>query len=130
MERETTESLLLNKYNIPNLFPSAWPADKDDESDGDVADGPAPAQAQAQPFRRSRSRYSVLESAGSFSRRRPGVEKTQDGVESLVMKDEQDPLGTFPSVVQVLRQRGLGVEEDVKLSASHTARAGSVGTQG
>lgn len=119
MERESTETLLLNKYNIPNLYPSAWPADKDNDSDEDVDDAPPRAQQQAQPVRRSKSRYSVLEGRGSFSRQRPGVEKTQDGVESLVMKDEQDPLGTFPSVVQVLRQRGLRVEDDVKLSAYH-----------
>jgi exocyst complex component 2 len=118
MERESTETLLLNKYNIPTLYPSVWPADKDNDSDEDADDAPPRVQQQqqqAQPVRRSKSRYSVLEGGGRFSRQRPGVEKTQDGVESLVMKDEQDPLGTYPSVVQVLRQRGLGVEDDVKL---------------
>ncbi|KAF2683901.1 hypothetical protein K458DRAFT_367185 [Lentithecium fluviatile CBS 122367] len=115
MEREDTGSLIRNKYNIDNLYPSAWPAEKDADSDEDAADEPARAQPTAQPVRRSKSRYSVLESGGGFSRQRTGLEKTQDGVESLVMKDEQDPLGSYPSVVQVLKQRGLVVEDDVKL---------------
>ena len=67
---------------------------------------------------RSKSRFSVLETSGSFARKREGVEKTKDGVENLVQKDEQDPLGTYPSVVQVLRQRGLSVEDDIKLRMS------------
>ena len=108
--------ILLNKYNIPNLYPDAWPADKDVDSDSDAEDAaPAPAARSAQSASRTKSRYSVLESAGSFSRQKSGVEKTEDGVESLVMKDEGDPLGTYPSVVKVLRQRGLRVEDDVKL---------------
>ena len=45
-----------------------------------------------------------------------GAQKNKDGVVNLVMKDEGDPLGTYPSVVQVLRNRGLGVEEDIRLS--------------
>ncbi|KAF1954462.1 hypothetical protein CC80DRAFT_493903 [Byssothecium circinans] len=71
--------------------------------------------ARMSSVQRRKSRYSVLEGAGGFARKRDGVEKTKDGVENLVQKDEGDPLGTYPSVVQVLRQRGLGVEEDVKL---------------
>lgn len=107
---ESIETQLLNKYNIPSLFPAQWPAEKDDSSDsGD--DAPAP-----QPAGRRKSRFSVLETSGSFTRKREGVEKTKEGVENLVQKDEQDPLGAYPSVVQVLRQRGLAVEDDVKLS--------------
>lgn len=113
---ESVETQLLNKYNIPTLYPAAWPAEKDQSSDEeDDAPAPAPAPAPRAAVRRSKSRYSVLESSGSFRRSRPGVEKGKDGVENLVQKDEQDPLGTYPSVVQVLRQRGLPVEDDVKL---------------
>lgn len=117
---ESMETQLLNKYNIPSLFPSQWPEEKDRGSD-DEDDDPAPAQPAYTPqsrgsvSRRPKSRYSVLEGGGGFQRRRTGVEKTKDGVENLVQKDEQDPLGAFPSVVQVLRQRGLPVEDDVKL---------------
>ncbi|KAF2122190.1 exocyst complex component Sec5-domain-containing protein [Lophiotrema nucula] len=108
------ETTLTNHYRIPTLFPATWPAEKDDDSD-DSDTATASSVKPAQPVRRSKSRYSVLETSGSFRRSVPGAQKTRDGVENLVQKDEGDPLGTFPSVVQVLRQRGLPVEEDVKL---------------
>ena len=69
----------------------------------------------ASQLRRSRSRYSVLEDRSRFSRQIPGAERSKDGVETLVQKDEQDPLGMYPSVVQVLRARSLAVEDDIKL---------------
>jgi len=112
---DSVETQLLNKYNIPSLFPAQWPEEKDQSSDSD-SDAPSQQPPTLQPMRRSKSRFSVLETGGSFSRKREGVEKTKDGVDNLVQKDEQDPLGTFPSVVQILRQRGLPVEDDVKLS--------------
>jgi exocyst complex component 2 len=116
---ESTETKLLSKYNITTLFPAQWPSEKDldsDSSDSDTNTHAPPRISTAQPIRRSKSRYSVLESGGSFRRSVPGAEKTREGVENLVQKDESDPLGSYPSVVQVLRQRGLPVEEDVKLS--------------
>lgn len=115
---ESIETQLLNKYNIPTLYPSQWPEEKDNSSDSED-EGSAPQRPLTlQPVRRSKSRFSVLETSGSFARKREGVEKTKDGVENLVQKDEQDPLGTYPSVVQVLRQRGLSVEDDIKLRMS------------
>lgn len=113
---ESMETRLLNKYNIPTLFPSTWPAEKDQDSEDDSGEDRPPTEA-AQLVRRSRSRFSVLESAGSYQRKLPGAEKSRDGVENLVQKDEGDPLGTYPSVVQVLRQKGLPVEDDIRLSA-------------
>lgn len=109
---ESIETTLLNKYNIPTLYPAQWPAEKDKDSDDDEDD--TVQTTTAQPLRRSRSRFSVLEGG---RRQLPGAEKSRDGVENLVQKDETDPLGTYPSVVQVLRQRGLPVEDDIKLSA-------------
>lgn len=115
---ESIETQLLNKYNISTLFPAQWPEEKDNSSDSED-EGPASQRPPTlQAMRRSKSRFSVLETGGGFSRRREGVEKTKDGVENLVQKDEQDPLGTYPSVVQVLRQRGLAVEDDTKLRTS------------
>ncbi|KAF2450178.1 hypothetical protein P171DRAFT_377096 [Karstenula rhodostoma CBS 690.94] len=112
---ESIETQLLNKYNIPTLFPAQWPQEKDNSSE-DEDDAPAPQRPQTlPPAARRKSRFSVLETSGSFTRKREGVEKTKEGVENLVQKDEQDPLGTYPSVVQVLRQRGLAVEDDFKL---------------
>ncbi|KAF2634555.1 hypothetical protein P280DRAFT_554492 [Massarina eburnea CBS 473.64] len=115
---ESMETQLLNKYNIPSLFPSAWPAEKDGDDSDNSEEEAAPVMAAriaSVQVQRRKSRYSVLEGGGGFARKRDGVEKTKDGLENLVQKDEGDPLGTYPSVVQVLRQRGLGVEDDFKL---------------
>jgi exocyst complex component 2 len=108
------EQAILNKYNLTTLYPTQWPDEKNDDSDSDV-DAPTPATAQ--PIRRSRSRYSVLEDRSRFSRQVPGAEISKDGKENLVQKDEQDPLGMYPSVVQVLRARSIRVEDDIKLRA-------------
>jgi hypothetical protein len=110
------EQAILNKYNLTTLWPTRWPDDKNDESDSDgEAPTAATSQPQAQPVQRSRSRYSVLEDRSRFSRQVPGAEISKDGKENLVQKDEQDPLGMYPSVVQVLRTRNIQVEEDIKL---------------
>ncbi|KAH7072147.1 exocyst complex component Sec5-domain-containing protein [Paraphoma chrysanthemicola] len=106
------EQAILNKYNLSTLYPTRWPDEKNDDSDSDV-DAPTPAAPQ--PVRRSRSRYSVLEDRSRFSRQVPGAEISKDGKENLVQKDEQDPLGMYPSVVQVLRARSIQVEDDIKL---------------
>ncbi|KAL8933670.1 MAG: hypothetical protein Q9216_006263 [Gyalolechia sp. 2 TL-2023] len=108
------EHTLLNHYNIPSLYPTAWPAEKDES---DVSDHEQPATKTTKLVHsRSKSRYSAL--AQSTSDRRslvPGSEKTGDGVENLVQKDEPDPLGGPESVVRILRQKGLPVEEDQRL---------------
>lgn len=107
------ETEILNKYNLTTLYPAAWPEEKDTADEGELSADEAPAAAKA--VRRSRSRYSVLEDRSRFSRQIPGAERSKDGVETLVQKDEQDPLGMYPSVVQVLRARSLAVEDDIKL---------------
>lgn len=110
------ETELLNKYNLTTLYPTEWPADKDAADEGELLEDEQPT-VTAQAVRRSRSRYSVLEDRSRFSRQVPGAERSKDGVETLVQKDEQDPLGMYPSVVQVLRARNLAVEDDIKLRA-------------
>ena len=111
-----TETEILNKYNLTTLYPATWPDEKDHDDDDEEVQ-PAP-KAAAQPLRRSRSRFSVLEDRSRFSRQVPGAERDKDGRENLVQKDEQDPLGMYPSVVQVLRTRNVQVEDDVKLRMS------------
>ncbi|KAL8665565.1 MAG: hypothetical protein Q9168_007664 [Polycauliona sp. 1 TL-2023] len=112
----TDEHTLLNHYNITNLFPLAWPIEKD-ESDASEDEQPkGKPQTRRLAHQRSNSRYSVL--ARSTSDRRslvPGSEKTGDGLENLVQKDEPDPLGGPDSVVRILRHKGLPVEEDQRL---------------
>jgi exocyst complex component 2 len=108
------ETEILNKYNLTTLYPATWPDEKNEADEEGEFDEPAP-KATALPIRRSRSRYSVLEPSSRYSRQVPGAERSKDGVENLVQKDEQDPLGMYPSVVQVLRTKNVQVEEDIKL---------------
>lgn len=104
------EHALLNHYNLTTPYPTAWPVEKDDS---DASDDAFPAKLS---IRRSKSRYSALERSGSDRRSLvPGSEKTGDGVENLVQKDEADPLGSTDNVVRVLRQKGIAVEDDQRL---------------
>lgn len=118
------ETEILNKYNLTTLYPAAWPEEKDAADEGELSEdegGAGAAAGAAAPqaaMRRSRSRYSVLEDRSRFSRQVPGAERSKDGVSTLVQKDEQDALGMYPSVVQVLRARNLAVEDDIKLRMS------------
>ncbi|KAI4188903.1 MAG: hypothetical protein L6R41_001837 [Letrouitia leprolyta] len=92
------EHTLLNHYNITNLYPTSWPAEKD-ESDASEDEQPA-ARSTKLAHSRSKSRYSALVRSASDRRSLvPGSEKTGDGVENLVQKDEPDPLGGPDSVV-------------------------------
>ena len=105
------EHLILNHYNLSDPFPTAWPADKDDseESEEEVV-------LNRSKIRRSKSRYSALERSGSDRRNLvPGSQKLKDGQENLVQKDEPDPLGGRDSVVRILKQKGLPVEDDIRL---------------
>lgn len=107
------EHIILNHYNIATPDPIAWPPGKDsDVSDEDIASKPGGKSN----LRRSKTRYSALErSDGDRRNLVPGSEKTGDGVENLVQRDEADPLGGTDSVVRVLRQKGIAVEDDHRL---------------
>lgn len=108
------EHTLLNHYNITELYPTAWPEEKD-QSDASEDEQPA-NQTKGLAHSRSKSRYSALIRSASDRRSLvPGSEKTGDGVENLVQKDEPDPLGGSDSVVRILKQKGLPVEEDQRL---------------
>ena len=103
------ERSIVNHYNLSTPYPVEWPAELD-ESDEEVA------PAHHLSARKSKSRYSALERSASDRRSViPGSQKTGDGRANLVQKDEQDPLGGTDSVVAVLKQRGLPVDEDARL---------------
>ncbi|KAF1350192.1 exocyst complex component Sec5-domain-containing protein [Delphinella strobiligena] len=100
------ERELLNHYKLDSLFPAEWPQ-RDDESDTDDNETLAPADS-------SRSRYAGLDRRASL-RSNLSAQKGPGGTDSHVQKDEPDPLGIAPSVVQQLRRRGLPVEENIRL---------------
>jgi exocyst complex component 2 len=109
---------ILNHYNIATPYPTEWPADKDD-SDGSDDEHPAPASLTKANLNRKfsrmpKSRYSVLDRNID---RRPSAARGSLGsqIETVVQKDESDPLGTSDSVISVLRKRGLPVDDDITL---------------
>jgi exocyst complex component 2 len=96
---------LLNHYKIDTLDPGEWPAEKDLEDSSDDEGLMPPPQNRR---KLSRSRYSVLE--GSVKRTSvPGAERTKDGIDNLVQKDEADPLGGSASVIQTLKREGMRI---------------------
>ena len=107
-------TVILNHYNISHPFPTEWPAKKDDS---DASESEQPTTATPRPLNaKSKSRYSVLDRGGSERRSLvPGSQKTREGLENLVQRDEADPLGATGSVVRVLKQRGLPVDDDPML---------------
>lgn len=109
-----TEQALLNHYSLTTLYPSEWPGEDDSEGSGDEVHTP---NVSSSALRQLKSRYSVLERLPSSRSSIPGSQRTAEGAENIVQKDEPDPLGGPVSVVQVLRQKGLPVDNDSKLSA-------------
>lgn len=115
----TAEHTILNHYNLTTPFPTSWPAEKDES---EASEDEAPSSNRA-GIRRSKSRYSALERSGSDRKSLvPGSEKLKDGQENLVQKDEPDPLGGKDSVVRTLKQKGLPVEDDVRLSTTEISK--------
>jgi exocyst complex component 2 len=107
------ERTVLEHYQLPTLYPVEWPAEKDN-SDASEDEDTKPTRNGM--IRRSKSRYSALERAASDRRSYlPGAQRTGDGVENMVQRDEPDPLGTTDSVVRILRQLGLPVQEDPRI---------------
>ena len=111
------EHAILNHYSLSNPFPTTWPAEKDESDASEEERTTSGVSLSKTAFRRSKSRYSALQRNGSDHRSLvPGSQKLRDGHETLVQKDEPDPLGATDSVIRVLRQKGLPIEEDQRLS--------------
>ncbi|TGO59211.1 hypothetical protein BOTNAR_0167g00070 [Botryotinia narcissicola] len=112
------ERTILDHYQLSSPYPIEWPADKDtsdasDEEDEDPKSNQNGAMAAA--VARRKSKYFALEKASDRKSLIPNAQKSGDGVENLVQRDEQDPLGSTDSVVRVLRQQGLPVQDDIAL---------------
>jgi exocyst complex component 2 len=118
------ERELLNKYHLTSLYPSEWPHQHDDdesdsESDEEAAANGMPTRQQTNASAKSRrslsNTYRNLDRHASIRSNLSNTQKTASGEDSLVQKDEADPLGMAASVAAKLRSRGLPVEENVKL---------------
>ncbi|KAB8303213.1 hypothetical protein EYC80_004660 [Monilinia laxa] len=112
------ERTILEHYQLSSPYPNEWPADKDTSDVSDEEDE-APKSNQnssmAAAASRRKSKYFALERASDRKSLIPNSQKSGDGVENLVQRDEQDPLGTTDSVVRILRQQGLPVQDDIAL---------------
>ncbi|KAK6606323.1 exocyst complex component sec5 [Botrytis cinerea] len=112
------ERTILDHYQLSSPYPIEWPADKDTSDVSDEEDeAPKSNQngAMAAAVARRKSKYFALERASDRKSLIPNAQKSGDGVENLVQRDEQDPLGSTDSVVRVLRQQGLPVQDDIAL---------------
>lgn len=119
------ERTVLDHYQLPSAFPTEWPTEKD-QSDASDDDEAVAAKEEKSKTTRRKSKYSALEHVSSYRRSFvPGAQKL-DGVESLVRKDEPDPLGAGDSVLRILRSQGLPVQDDIKLRGRSNSYAASV----
>lgn len=116
------ERQLLNKYGLTTLSPLEWPHhdddDEDTESEEEAAANGMPTRQKSNALSNSRrlsNTYKNLDRHASIRSSLSGTQKTASGEDSLVQKDEADPLGMAPSVAAELRKRGLPVEDNVKL---------------
>jgi exocyst complex component 2 len=106
---------VLDHYGLSTPYPLEWPPEKDD-SEASEEEEEEPIAKRMTKVRRSKSRYSALQRATSDRRSLvPGSQKSNNGVENLVQRDEPDPLGSTESVVRILRQLGLPVQDDIGL---------------
>jgi len=101
---------VLDHYGLSTPYPLEWPPEKDDS---DASEEDDPETKQITKTKGSKSRYLALARATSDRKSPlPGSQKTNNGVENLVQRDEPDPLGSTESVVRILRQLGLPVQDD------------------
>ena len=118
---------IMEFYQIPTLFPSEWPTEKD------ISDSSDEEREKKKKLNRRKSKYQALERAVSNRASVvPGSEQAaKGGVGNLVQRDEPDPLGTTDSVVRTLRQLGVPLQDDLRLCEfipSHRVRRGLLTT--
>ncbi|KAJ5578252.1 uncharacterized protein N7459_007216 [Penicillium hispanicum] len=92
-------------YNLPSEFPDEFPAALEE------ADQSEEETVQRTKSRPRKSRYFALERTPSDWRSNFGSRRGKDGRENA-LNDEPDPLGTGDSVLRILKQRGLHLEDE------------------
>ncbi|OAA62350.1 exocyst complex component Sec5 [Cordyceps fumosorosea ARSEF 2679] len=102
------ERTVLEFYQLPSPYPSEWPAEKDAEDA--ATDG-----TDAWGNNKRTSRYQALESTVNERRNLMNTADGKGGMNSLVQRDEPDPLGSSDSVVRSLKNLGLPMQDDIRL---------------
>ena len=92
-------------YNLPSEFPEEWPAALDE---ADQLDEEPLQRVDSRP---RKSRYFALERSPSDWRNNFGSRRGKEGRDNA-QSDEPDPLGTGDSVLRILKQRGVPLEEE------------------
>ena len=91
------DAAVAKHYRLTDPYPLVW---TDPIEDSQVI--------QRKAIRPSTARYSVLQEEGLSLR-------ATTSLDASIPQDEADPLGTTSSVVRILRQKGLKVDESLKL---------------
>lgn len=100
-------------YNLPTAYPEEWPAQLDDGDAPETVPDDAAARKKQLKQQRKSARYSALGLA--TSRNLASAPFRAGAGDHASGKDEPDPLGSSDSVLHMLRQRGLPVDEDPQL---------------
>ncbi|KAJ5771277.1 uncharacterized protein N7511_003328 [Penicillium nucicola] len=97
-------------YSLPSEFPEEWPAALDE---ADQLDEEPLQRADSRP---RKSRYFALERSPSDWRNNFGSRRGKEGRDNA-QNDEPDPLGTGESVLRILKQRGIPLDDDGRQKA-------------
>ncbi|OQD82110.1 hypothetical protein PENANT_c023G06545 [Penicillium antarcticum] len=92
-------------YSLPSEFPEEWPAALEE---ADQLDEEPLQRADSRP---RKSRYFALERSPSDWRNNFGSRRGKEGRDNA-QSDEPDPLGTGDSVLRILKQRGILLDDD------------------
>lgn len=98
-------------YGIQNPFPDQWPAELDE---GDVSETDDVATGAGPKLNRRSTRYSALAGINSRNLRTGSIRAGASG-DNVSVKDEPDPLGSSDSVMYILKQKRIPVDEDPRL---------------
>jgi exocyst complex component 2 len=97
-------------YGIQHAFPDVWPAELDESDASDTENFAAGAGAKQ---KRRSARYSAL--GGTGRGLAAGSYRAGGAGDNVAVKDEPDPLGSSDSVMYVLKQRRIHVDDDPRL---------------
>ncbi|KAL9051866.1 MAG: hypothetical protein Q9162_005756 [Coniocarpon cinnabarinum] len=108
MTNGESERDILAHYGLNSLYPSEWPAEKEE---GDGQESEPESKAKIKHARR----FTTLEhSRGKRKGKSPSKRREQD-LPPPLPRDEADPLGGSASIVSLLRRKGIPADRDEEL---------------